>query len=102
MWYRLKVKAPSLLPNKKVFLWVSREEGPVKLWINGNAIPYVNEKGEVLEESKGGYGKPLSFDITGALKPGAENQITIRGTRVFINELGTGGLLGPAYFYKEK
>jgi len=25
-----------------------------------------------------------------------------RGTRIFINELGTGGLLGPVYLYQEK
>jgi len=54
------------------------------------------------DEFKNGYGKPATFDITAALKPGAENQITIRGTRVFINELGTGGLLGPVYLYRER
>ena len=30
----------------------------------------------------------LSFDITGAVKPNADNQITIVGTRTFINGLG--------------
>ncbi len=31
-----------------------------------------------------------------------QNQITIEGTHTFINELGTGGLLGPVYLYQEK
>ena len=44
---------------------------------------------------------PIS-DVTAAIKPGADNQITIKGTRTFINELGTGALLGPVYLYSEK
>ncbi|MDQ3622794.1 MAG: DUF4838 domain-containing protein [Verrucomicrobiota bacterium] len=102
VWYRQKVKAPAVGVGKKVYLWVSREDGDVKVWVNGQAVPYINPKGEPQDEFKGGYGHPASFDVTAALKPGVENQITIRGTRVFINELGTGGLLGPAFFYKEK
>ncbi|MDD5262802.1 MAG: DUF4838 domain-containing protein [Methylacidiphilales bacterium] len=102
VWYRASVKVQRVPEGKKVFLWVSREDGNVKLWVNGQHVPYVNDKGEAQEEFKNGYGKPLSFDITAALKPGAENQITLRGTRVFINELGTGGLLAPVYLYSEK
>jgi hypothetical protein len=45
---------------------------------------------------------PFSFDITAAVKPGTDNQITIIGTRNFINELGTGGLMGPVLLYREK
>ena len=102
VWYRQKLKAPPVPAGKKVFLWVTREDGDVKVWVNGRPIPYVNPKGEVQDEFKGGYGVPVSFDITEALKLGVENQITIRGTRVFINELGTGGLLGPVYLYRER
>jgi hypothetical protein len=102
VWYRQKLKAPAVPAGKKVFLWVSREDGDVKLWINGQPIPYVNAKGETQDEFKNGYGVPVSFDITAALKLGAENQITIRGTRVFINELGTGGLMGPVYLYRDR
>jgi hypothetical protein len=102
VWYRQTMKAPVIPTGKKVYLWVSREDGDVKVWINGQLIPYVNEKGETADEFHNGYGKPLSFDITSALKSNAENQITIRGTRVFINELGTGGLLGPVYLYRER
>ncbi len=102
VWYRQKVKAPAVPAGKKAYLWVSREDGDVKVWVNGQPISYTNAKGEVQDEFKNGYGTPVSFDITAALKPGVENQITIRGTRVFINELGTGGLLGPAFFYRER
>jgi len=102
MWYRTRLPVPAVPAGKKVYLWVSREDGNVKLWVNGQHIPYVNDKGVPQEEFQNGYGTPISFDITASVKPGAENQITIRGTRVFINELGTGGLLGPVYLYSEK
>jgi hypothetical protein len=103
MWYRATVKITQRVPEgKKVFLWVSREDGAVKVWVNGQPVPYVDEKGEPQEEFKNGYGKPISFDVTAALKPGAENQITVRATRTFINELGIGGLLGPLFLYSEK
>jgi hypothetical protein len=102
VWYRQTVKIPAVPSGKKVFLWLSRSEGTAKVWVNGVHIPYVNDKGETSDESPAVYGNPLSYDITAAVKPGADNQITIRGTRVFINELGTGGLLGPVYMYREK
>ena len=43
-----------------------------------------------------------NFDVTAVVKPGAANQISILTTRTFFNELGTGGLLGPAALYREK
>jgi len=102
VWYRTAVPAPAVPASKKVFLWVSRTDGDVKVWVNGQHVSYTNAKGEVQDEFKNGYGTPVSFDISAAVKPGAANQITIRGTRVFINELGTGGVMGPVYLYREK
>jgi hypothetical protein len=102
VWYRSTVKTPALVAGKKAFLWVSSADGDVKVFVNGQAVPYLNPKGEAQEEAKGTYCLPLSFDITAAIKPGVSNQISIRGTRVFINELGSGGLLGPVYLYREK
>jgi len=102
VWYRSAVKVPAVPKDKKVFLWVSSADGDVKVFVNGQLAPYLGEKGVTQEESKGSYCKPLSFDITAAIKPNASNLVSIRGTRVFINELGTGGLLGPVYLYREK
>ena len=42
-----------------------------------------------------------SFDITGAARQG-QNQVTILCERTFLNELGTGGLLGPVVVYRDK
>lgn len=38
--------------------------------------------------------------ITSAM--GADNQITIVGIRTFLNELGTGGLIGPVVLYRDR
>ena len=48
-----------------------------------------------------GYCRPARFDITGLLKPG-DNQFTILAERYHLNELGTGGLMGPVVLYREK
>ena len=45
------------------------------------------------------YGPKIDFDVTDAIKPNAANQITIVGTRTFLNELGTGGIVAPVILY---
>jgi hypothetical protein len=41
------------------------------------------------------------FDVTAALKKG-DNQFAILAERTGLNELGTGGLMGPVVLYREK
>lgn len=101
MWYRTKVKAPKLPAGKKVFLWVPSTDGSVKVFVNGKHVKWVNRKGEVLEKFSG-YCAPASFDVTGIVKGGTENQISLLCHRSFLNELGTGGLLAPPMLYREK
>ncbi|HVF11113.1 MAG TPA: DUF4838 domain-containing protein, partial [Abditibacteriaceae bacterium] len=103
MWYRKTVNIAAAPAGKKTYLWISSTDGSAKVFVNGQHIPYVNDKGEKSDEFSG-YCQPASFDITAAVKPGADNQITIIGTRIppVPNELGTGGLLGPVYLYQEK
>ncbi len=101
VWYRMSVPVKAIPAGKKTFLWIPATDGQARVFVNGQAIPYVNAKGETKDRASG-YGAPFSFDISSALKPGAQNQITIEGTHIFINELGTGGLLGPTYLYQEK
>lgn len=95
--YRTRVTAPDLPAGKKVFLWISSTDGQVKVFLNGQHVPYVG--GAATAE---GYCQPFSFDVTAQWKPNAENQVTIIGTHTFLNELGTGGLLGPVLFYREQ
>jgi hypothetical protein len=109
VWYRTSVPVGNVPAGKKTFLWISATDGAARVYVNGQPIPYLTETGEPVRNKKGdvaaefnSYGQPVSFDISKAIKPNAQNQITIVGTHTFINELGTGGLLGPVYLYQEK
>lgn len=101
VFYRATVKIPAAPAGKKVFLWISGTDGSAKVFVNGQHVPFTNEKGEKADVFSG-YCRPASFDITSAVKPDAENQITIMGTHLVLNELGTGGLIGPVAIYRDK
>ena len=75
--------------------------------MNGQHVKYPvpektakNEKGDLIDAFKG-YCQPAVFDITAAVKTG-DNQFTILCDRYHLNELGTGGLIGPVVLYREK
>jgi len=96
VWYRAGVTLPAIPAGKKVYLWLGSTDGSARVFVNGKHVPY----GEAAEAN--GYCTPFSFDITAAVKSGAENRIAILCTRATLNELGTGGLLGPVTIYREK
>ncbi len=101
MAYRTTQKLPAPPANKKVFLWIGSTDGSAKLYVNGTHIKYVTpDKGEE-REAFTGYCKAAQFDITAALKPGV-NQFTILCDRTHLNELGTGGLMGPVVLFRER
>ena len=110
VWNRATVTLPAIQEGKKVFLWISRTDGGATVYVNGRHIPYVNPDKKLnpyLEEGKPvdefiNYSKPGSFDVTAAVRPGGDNQVTIAGRRARLYELGTGGLTGPVYIYCEK
>jgi len=101
MFYRAQVKLPEVPAGKRVYLWISSTDGSAKVFINGQHISSLNEKSENADEFTG-YCQPASFEITAAARPGAQNQIPIMGIRTFLNELGTGGLIGPVALYRGK
>lgn len=101
LWYRTRVHVPAAKAGKKHFLWIGATDGRVKVFVNGKHIPHTDARGKTADTFSG-YCEPVSFDISTALIPGQENQITLLCTREFLNELGTGGLLAPAVIYSEK
>ncbi len=100
VFYRTTVAVPDASTDKNVYLWISSTDGSVKVFVNGRHIPYVDANGQT-KDVFSGYCTPASFDITSAIGPGRDNQITIIGSRLYLNELGTGGLLGPVYLYRD-
>lgn len=101
VFYRAALHIPAVPAGKKIYLWISGTDGNAKVFINGRHVPYVNPNGEKTD-AFAGYCQPASLEITPMITPNAENQITIVGTHTFLNELGTGGLIGPVYLYQEK
>jgi beta-galactosidase/beta-glucuronidase len=101
MAYRATQKLPALPAGKKVYLWIGATDGSAKVFVNGTEIKYLTPgKGEE-REAFSGYCRSAQFDITAAVKTG-ENQFTILCDRTGLNELGTGGLMGPVILYREK
>ncbi len=100
VWYRTSVKLDPPAAGKRCHLWLGATDGRAKVFVNGQHIPWKNDKGETVD-SFTGFCQPASFDITAALKPG-ENQISLFCTREFINELGTGGLIAPVAIYTDR
>jgi len=107
MAYRASQKFKAMPAGKKVFLWIGSTDGSAKLFVNGRHVKYTvpektrqNEKGDLIDAFSG-YCKPALFDVTAAVKAG-DNQFTILCERTWLNELGTGGLMGPVALYREK
>ena len=101
MMYRATVTVPKIPAGKKVYLWLGATDGSVKVFVNGKHVSFADPKGAKADVFTG-YCQPTAFDITAAVTPGAENQISLLCTRTFLNELGTGGLLAAPVIYREK
>ena len=106
MWYRTTIDVAQPQSGKTVWLWVGSTDGSVKAFVNGQAVqggvvPRKNETFKLVDEPAS-YGAPLRFDVTSAIRPGA-NAIALFATRgAGPNEIGTGGLLSPVVVYAEK
>lgn len=107
MVYRADARVKLPPEGKRVHLWIASTDGSAKVYINGKHIEYVvpqttrkNQKGEHLEAFTG-YCQPAQFDITDALVDG-QNKFTIVCERTWLNELGTGGLMGPVVLFQDK
>jgi hypothetical protein len=101
VWYRADVALPPAAAGKKTYLWLAGNDGSVKVFVNGAHVPWTDAKGDKAEEFVG-HMQPISFDITDALSSGDTAQITIRCDRLTPNEIGSGGIIGPALIYRDK
>lgn len=96
MAYRVSQKVDAVPEGKRAYLWIGATDGSVKVFVNGTAIRFSEER-----EAFNGYCKPAMFDITDALRAG-DNQFSVLADRHHLNELGTGGLMGPVTIYLDK
>ncbi len=107
MAYRTTQKLGAVPEGKKAYLWIGSTDGSTKLFVNGQHVKYPmpmetdqHEKGDLVDAFSG-FCQPGMFDVTATVKPGV-NQITILCERTWLNELGSGGLMGPVVMFREK
>ncbi len=96
MVYRTTQRLGALPAGKRAYLWIGSTDGSAKVYVNGTLMPFSQE-----QVALDGYCRPGKFDVTAALKAG-DNQITILAERHHLNELGTGGLMGPVVIYRDR
>ncbi len=93
-WYRTTVTIPSRFKGRKIFLWLGGIDEKATAWINGEKLPNVLQ-------GVAPSGRPWEFEATDALRVGEENVVVIKVSNHKLNELGTGGITGPAMFWAE-
>lgn len=100
MAYRTTVSLPAVPAGKKAILWIGSTDGSAELFINGTLVKYMiprktrlHAQGDTIGAACG-FCEPFEFEVTRALRVGS-NQVTIICERNWLNEVGTGGLMGP-------
>jgi hypothetical protein len=103
MTYRATQKLEAVPSGKKAYLWIGSTDGSVKVFVNGKHVKYITPDSGESRDAFMGYcaATGIGFDVTEALVAG-DNQFTILAERMHLNELGTGGLMGPVVLYREK
>ncbi|MCF7837235.1 MAG: DUF4838 domain-containing protein [Candidatus Marinimicrobia bacterium] len=88
-WYRQSVVIPAAFGGQRVFLWFGGVHNQAKVWVNGTLVGLSHTSAF----------RPFEFDVTGAVRPGAESIVAVRISSTRIREVGTGGIVAPVFFY---
>jgi hypothetical protein len=91
-WYRTRFMVPVKYRGRDLRLWFGGIDDTAKAWINGVAL-------EQLAKGAAPIGRPWEFDATPAVALGKQNMLVVKISNRAVNELGTGGITGPAMIY---
>ena len=91
-WYRTTFEVPSKYGRRELRLWLGGIDDTAKAWLNGVAL-------KELSRGSAPIGRPWEFDATPAVKPDERNTLVVKISNRAVNELGTGGITGPAMIY---
>lgn len=91
-WYRTTAAVPAAYAGRPVHLWLGGIDDLASAWVNGQPLPLVSR-------GSAPFGKPWDFDATAAARAGADNVIVVKVSNRAVNELGTGGITGPAMLW---
>lgn len=87
VWYRTRFNIPVDMKGQALGLFVGGVDSIARVWCNGKYIGMGQ-----------GFAKPFEFDLSGLTRPG-ENLIAIQVQRFGNSEIGTGGLIYPAFIF---
>jgi hypothetical protein len=91
-WYRTRFRVPVKYRGRDFRLWFGGIDDKAKVWLNGVAL-------EQLARGAAPIGRPWEFDATPAVSLGKQNTLVVKISNRAVNELGTGGITGPAMIY---
>ncbi|MEI6422302.1 MAG: sugar-binding domain-containing protein, partial [Lentisphaerota bacterium] len=91
-WYRIRFEAPQLPEGRKISLVFGAVDESAWVWLNGEKL------GSHSEDSKDGWDEPFAFDVTGRIKSGKENLLTVK----VLNRAQAGGIFRPIVLAEEK
>jgi hypothetical protein len=89
-WYRASFDVSQAAASAPMQVWLGGTDGKVRVFVDGKEAKFIATSGVTTPE---GYSQPFTFDA-GRLSAGS-HVVAILATRTTLNELGTGGLLGP-------
>lgn len=87
-WYRQEVKIPERFSGKRVFLWFGGVDESARIWVNGRLVG----------TSVPSAFTPFEVDATQAVRTG-KNTVVVCVANLKTDELGTGGITAPGFFY---
>jgi len=100
-WYRAKVTIPVKFKGRKVFLWFASVDEQAKVWVNGNCLGTSTEPEDGLPGIPGGF-RPFDMHASDDIRFGEENTVAVRIENFSLDELGTGGIVGPVMFWSPR
>ncbi len=87
-WYIQSVRIPQEAAGETVYLWFGGVDDQARVWVNGHEVG----------TGRGAF-RPFEFDVSDAIRPGADNRVAVQIINRGLSELGTGGIMAPAMFY---
>ena len=91
-WYRTRFDVPVKYRGRDLRLWFGGIDDKARAWLNGVAL-------EQLARGAAPIGRAWEFDATPAVALGKRNTLVVKISNRAVNELGTGGITGPAMIY---
>lgn len=94
-WYRATVEVPTRYSGRAIRLWIGGIDDRAKAWINGRELPLVSA-------GAAPTGRPWEFDASQTVAFGKPNVVVVKVSNSQLDELGTGGITGPAMLWAKK